>query len=333
MESGEYVKGSVYFYAPNKGAPVFFAIAFALSGAYHTYQTIHYKSWRLTGLYVFCALLFTVGFVIRELGAFDYEDLIKFIISTCLIYAAPPLLELSNYNVLGRILYYAPYHSPIHPGRVISTFAFISFVIEVLNGNGVAYSANQSLAASQQDLGRNLLKTALVLQLVVLALFVLLAATFHRRCLRAGLRNPNLLNALYTLYASTALLTVRTIFRVAEYWSISQHDFWKPGGIDVNTLSPALRYEWFFWVFECSLMLVNHVLMNVRHPRKYLPQSTKTYLSLEDGVTEVRGPGYKDGRPFVVTLLDPFDIWGLVKGKGKEKEKQFWERGDVESQA
>lgn len=79
-------------------------------------------------------------------------------------------------------------------------------------------------------------------------------------------------------------------------------------------------------------MLVNHVLMNVRHPRKYLPQSTKTYLAIEDGVTEVRGPGYKDGRPFVVTLLDPFDIWGLIKEKGKAKEKQFWEGGDVEAQ-
>ncbi|KAK3301532.1 uncharacterized protein B0H64DRAFT_41227 [Chaetomium fimeti] len=337
METGEYVEGSVYFYAPNKGAPVFFAVAFAASGALHTWKCIQYKSWRLTGLYVFCALLFTVGFVIREIGAFDYDDLIKFIASTCLIYAAPPLLELANYNVLGRILYYAPYHSPIHPGRVISTFAFVSIVIEILNGNGVAYSVNQSLTPSQQDMGRSLLKAALAMQLGVLALFLLLAGTFHYRCIRAGLRNPNLLNALYTLYASTALLLVRTIFRVAEYWTISEHDFWRDD-IDPSTLSPAIRYEWFFWVFEATLMLLNHVLMNVRHPRKYLPQSTKTYLAL-DGVTEVTGPGYKDGRSFLVTIIDPFNLWGLVKGK--DKETRFWEAGegkppatrDVEAQA
>ena len=174
-------------------------------------------------------------------------------------------------------------------------------------------------------MGRALLKAALVMQLGVLFLFTLLAGTFHRRCVRAGLRNPNLLNALYTLYASTFLLAVRTVFRVAEYWTISQHDFWRPGGIDPDTLSPAIRYEWFFWVFEATLMLLNHVLMNVRHPRKYLPQSTKTYLAL-DGVTEVKGPGYKDGRPFVVTLLDPFDLWGLVKGR--DKETRFWEVGE-----
>jgi hypothetical protein len=206
----------------------------------------------------------------------------------------------------------------------------------------VAYSVNQSLSASQQATGRALLKAALLIQLGVIALFLLLAATFHRRCLRSGLRNKNLLSALYTLYASTALLTVRTVFRVAEYWSIAQHDFWSPDGIDPNSLSPAIRYEWFFWVFESTLMLVNHVLLNVRHPRRYLPKSTKTYLAL-DGVGEVQGPGYKDGRSFWLTLVDPFDLWGLYKGK--DKETRFWEHagegsgkgpkaghGDVEAQ-
>lgn len=52
-------------------------------------ETSHYKSWKLTGLYVFCAILFTGGFITRVLGAFDYGDLIKYIVSLCLTYAAP----------------------------------------------------------------------------------------------------------------------------------------------------------------------------------------------------------------------------------------------------
>ena len=32
------VKGSFYFYAPNKGAPIFFTVAFTASGLYHAYQ-------------------------------------------------------------------------------------------------------------------------------------------------------------------------------------------------------------------------------------------------------------------------------------------------------
>ena len=68
-------------------------------------------------------------------------------------------------------------------------------------------------------------------------------------------------------------------------------------------------------------MLANHVLMNVHHPRRYLPKSAKTYLA-RDGVAEVDGPGYKDGRAFLVTVVDPFDLWGLVKGRERER---FWE--------
>ncbi|CCC09490.1 hypothetical protein SMACR_03520 [Sordaria macrospora] len=325
MSDGKYVDGSIYFYAPNKGAPVFFAVAFGASGIWHIYQCLHYKSWILTGFYVSCAVLFTAGFIVRELGAFDYGDLVKFIVSTCLVYAAPPIAELANYNILGRILYYAPYHSPIHPGRVITTFAFISTVVEALNGNGASLSANQSLPRWKQDIGRNLLKAALLIQVVVIALFLLLAGVFHRRCRRGGIRSAKMEKVLWTLYASTILLTIRTIFRVVEYWSIADLHY-DDKSVDPMSFSPIIRYEWFFYVFEASLMLINQVLMNVRHPRRYLPKSTKTYLSARDGKTEVTGPGYSDKRPFLVTLVDPFDLGGLIKGT--KKNVKFWEEED-----
>ena len=34
-------EGSLWFYAPNKGAPIAFAILFAISGAIHLYQTMY----------------------------------------------------------------------------------------------------------------------------------------------------------------------------------------------------------------------------------------------------------------------------------------------------
>ncbi|KAM7196311.1 hypothetical protein V8F33_006220 [Rhypophila sp. PSN 637] len=320
MEDGKYVDGSIYFYAPNKGAPVFFAVAFATSGAYHAYQCIHYQSWRLTGLYVFCAALFTAGFIVREMGAFDYGNLVKFIVTICLVYAAPPLYELANYNILGRVLYYVPYHSPIHPGRVITTLGFISAVVEALNGNGASYSSNRSLPEDKQNMGKALIKASLLIQILIIVLFLMLAGVFHRRCQRSGVLNDKLRGALYTLYASTGLLVVRTIFRIVEYFSLASLHY--ELGLDPMSLSPLIRYEWFFYFFEATLMLVNQVMMNVRHPRKYLPKSTKTYLA-KDGVTEVRGPGHKDTRPFLQTLFDPFDLIGLVQGK--DKQKRFWE--------
>lgn len=233
-----------------------------------------------------------------------------------------PLYELSNYFILSRILYYVPYHSPIHPGRVLTTFGFISTVIESLNANGAAYVANSSLSPSKQNTGKALLKSALILQLCVLASFVFLAGTFHRKCAKANILPKNLRAALTTLYISSTLIGIRTLYRTVEYFSTASLNFSSPG-LDPSTFSPILRYEWFFWIFEASLMIINSVLLNVRHPMRHLPRDNKVYLA-EDGRTEVLGRGYEDQRRWWVTFLDPFGLWGFWRGRESLGER-FWE--------
>ncbi|KAI5460243.1 hypothetical protein BGZ63DRAFT_386805 [Mariannaea sp. PMI_226] len=320
MPSGHYVDGSYYFYAPNKGAAIFFLIGFFTSGLIHVWQCLHYKCWKLTPLFPFCCLLFTAGFALREYGAFHYDNLNVYIASICITYAAPPLLELQNYQILGRILYYVPYNSPLHPGRVLTSFGFLSAIIESLNGWGASYSANQSLNNDQIAIGHALIKTSLILQIAVAVLFVLLASTFHRRCLATGIKNDRLNTPLVTLYVSITLILVRTIYRVVEYFGVAQLRFGP--GFNPMDMSPIIRYEWFFYFFESTMMLSNVVLFNLRHPRRYLPRSNKIYLAT-DGVSEVEGPGYKDPRPFWVTLVDPFDIYGILTAKSKQD--KFWE--------
>ncbi|KAH6721433.1 RTA1 like protein-domain-containing protein [Leptodontidium sp. 2 PMI_412] len=320
MEDGKYVDGSLWFYAPNKVAPVIWAFLFLVSGIWHAWQCIHYKSWKVSGILPWSALLFVIGYILREIGAFDYDNLNIFIASLVFIYAAPPIYELSNYFILSRILYYIPYHSPIHPGRVLTTFGALSAVVEALNGNGAAYVANTSLPESKQNMGKNLLKSALVLQLAILGAFVVLAVFFHHRCKRANLLPANLHAALVTLYISSALIGVRTIYRTVEYFTVSQLNF---TNIHRDSdLSPLLRYEWFFWVFEGVLMIINTFLLNFRHPMRFIPRDNTIYLA-EDGVTEIQGPGYLDKRPFLVTFFDPFDISGALKGRNMNK--KFWE--------
>ncbi|KAG4285761.1 hypothetical protein FPRO06_07021 [Fusarium proliferatum] len=274
MSDGKYVDGSYWFYAPNKGAAIFFCFAFCCTGCFHIRQCI-------------------------------------------------PLLELQNYRILGRILYYVPYNSPIHPGRVLTTFGFISGIVEALNGWGASYSANQSLTDSEIEIGHALIKTSLLLQIVVAILFITLAVTFHRRCVVAGITNERLNKPLWTLYTSMTLILARTIYRIVEYFSVAELRYGP--GFDPATISPIVRYEWFFYVFEAALMLCNLVMFNVRHPRRYLPRNNKIYLC-PDGVTEIEGPGYNDPRKLWQTLIDPFDIQGFVTGRGRETDK-FWEMG------
>ncbi|KAI0165055.1 RTA1 like protein-domain-containing protein [Hypoxylon sp. FL1284] len=320
MEDGQHVDGSVWFYAPNKGAPIFFAIAYLATGAAHFWQTVHYQSWRLTGLYVFCSSIFVAGFIARAVGAFDYANLTTYIVSICLCYAAPPLYELANYYVLGRILYFVPYYAPIHPGRVLTTFAAISTIIEALNGVGASYMANQSLPQDVQQAGYSLLKAALVMQLAVISIFLILAVLFQIKCRRNGINHVKVNESLVTLYISSAIILVRCIYRTIEFFDIASTNLSSPG-VDASKLSPIIRYEWFFYVFEASLMLCNSVLLNIRHPRRWLPKSTKVYLA-RDGISEITGPGYKDERSLLATLVDPFDIYGMIKGR--DETTRFW---------
>lgn len=233
-----------------------------------------------------------------------------------------PLLELANYHILGRVLYYVPYCSPLHPGRVLSTFAFFSGIVEALSGWGASYSANQSLTTKEMQTGHALIKTSLILQLFVISCFVVLAIAFQRRCARLGVGSRRgVIGPLITLYISVGLILTRTVFRIVEYFGVANMRWGSE--MNVGDISPAIRYEWFFYVFEASLMLVNVVMFNVRHPRRYLPEKYTVYLA-QDGVTEVEGPGWKDPRPFWLTVLDPFNLTGAVLGRDRGQDR-FWE--------
>ncbi|KKZ65569.1 hypothetical protein EMCG_08594 [[Emmonsia] crescens] len=233
--------------------------------------------------------------------------------------------------VLGRILYYVPHCSPLHPGRVLTTFGLLSAIVEALNAIGVAYIANPSVPETATKLGHILMKTSLILQLLVIACFCALTWTFQRRCRRAGIvagkgkrGNKRVFALLATLYASMFVILGRCVYRTVEHFGFSDISGGKLTVNDPATLSPLVRHEWFFYVFEAALMAVNSVLWNVRHPHRYLPERYETYLT-RDGVTELVGPGWRDERPFIVTVCDPFGWFVSKGGEGKEGGKPFWE--------
>ncbi|KAL2863666.1 putative RTA1 domain protein [Aspergillus lucknowensis] len=317
-----YQEGSIWFFAPNKGAPIAFAILFAVSGIVHGYQTYKYRSWKVSGLLPWSALLFTIGFILRTIGAFgEWDNVPVYIASTVFLLAGPPVYEGANFLILGRILYYIPYMSPIHPGRVFSTFIGLLFFVEVLTANGAALVANTEATQGRRDIGEALLKTALILQLVLMAGFVSLAATFHTKCCRAGVFNKKLKHVLTVLYISCVLIVTRTIYRTKEYFSVAGAHNWD----DPVDVDPLIRYEWYFWFFEVVVMYCNTTMLNIFHPMRFLPRSNKIYLA-KDGVTEIEGPGFDDPRPWFVTFIDPFDIVGLIFRKGKED--KYWETGN-----
>lgn len=139
-----------------------------------------------------------------------------------------------------------------------------------------------------------------------------LIVLFHRRCLAAGVFTHKVKVVVYTLYLSGFLILIRNTFRTAAF-------FYPPN-------STANGKEWIYWVLEVVPMLLNSYLMNVYPPLKYLPHNHKIYLAV-DGKTEIEGPGMVEHRPFILTLVDPFDVVGLVTGQ--DNKNKFWEKDGV----
>jgi hypothetical protein len=232
-----------------------------------------------------------------------------------ILIAGRPIYAAADYLILTRSLYYIPYLSPIHPGRVVSTFIGVDAVIEALTGNGAAKLANSKLSPTEIRVGRDMIRASLVLQAILSLFFVALAVWFHRRCYKAGVATSRLRTVMIVLYVSSALIFTRSVYRTVEFF---------------EGLGYLFRTEPFFWVFEASLMSINSIMLNIWHPARYLPSSNKCYLS-RDGVTERMGPGWVDKRPFIVTVIDPFGIVGLIKRK--DKKTAFWDLPEYQGEA
>jgi hypothetical protein len=163
------------------------------------------------------------------------------------------------------------------------------------------------------------IKAALITQIVVLIGFVCLTASLHRKCKKHGPFPKNMKNILITLYCSAALIGIRAIYRTVEYYSIPSLRI--TAEINTSSVSPIIRNEAFFWVFEALLRLANSFLMNFRNPMSVLPRDSRVYLT-EDGTRELVGPGYEDVRFFLIAMVDPFDLIGLITGRNRTNE--FW---------
>ncbi|GKT65667.1 RTA1 domain-containing protein [Colletotrichum tofieldiae] len=227
------------------------------------------------------------------------------------IFVGPPFLELANYHVLGRVFQYVPYASPFNPGRVTAFFGGLMALVEGLNAAGVALSANANAKESSKKAGHNLILVALALQVVVILVFAYLSITFHRRFIKARIPAQAKLvkSTLLTLYLSMTLIFVRCLYRLVEN-SLGTTSVDLRSMEALLRLSPILRYESYFYVFEASLMLVNSILWNARHPGPNLPRNVHIYLA-QDGSEVEREDESSEHRPLLLTMANTL-MFGLL---------------------
>lgn len=188
--------------------------------------------------------------------------------------------------------------------------------METLNALGVSLSANPSGSQASQQLGSHLTLAALAIQLGVIVTFVIVAAVFHQRCVKAHIRTKKVSVSLTALYMSMDLILIRCIYRLVEHTGNTTVHLKDPEPL--LALTPILRHEWFFYIFDATLMLVNSVIWNVWNPGRYLPQDYNVYLA-DDGRTELIREGKPDQRSSIAKIASTL-TFGLLfrpnKGDG-----------------
>ncbi|KAJ4311666.1 Lipid-translocating exporter-like protein rta1 [Neodidymelliopsis sp. IMI 364377] len=222
-----------------------------------------------------------------------------------------PLLELANYHILSRVFHYVPYAAPFNPSRVTAFFGGLMALVEGLNASGVSLTANANAKEATKKIGHNLILVALVLQVCVILIFAYLSFVFHRRCIKAWIPSQSkaVKSTMFTLYLSMAIIFVRCVFRLVEMATSST-------SVDISSmealmkLSPALRNEAYFYVFEATLMLINSVLWNIRHPGPDLPGDSHIYLAQDGTEVEVEADR-REQRPMLLNMANTL-MFGLL---------------------
>ena len=203
-----------------------------------------------------------------------------------------------EYFILSRLLSYLPYHAPIHPGRVFSTFIILSALVESLTGSGAGNSAGNGRDPAQRRIGLNLLQAALILQCCIETLFFSLVVVVERRCRHARVFPTRVRTVCYVLYVTSGMILVRCVVRTVEGFEAGTCG-------DGAYCGPVSRNEWFLWTFEVANITLFVVLLSVFHPGRFLPRDSRVYLDPHDGKTERLGPGFAkaDKRALWVTVV------------------------------
>ncbi|CAJ0544033.1 Ff.00g040490.m01.CDS01 [Fusarium sp. VM40] len=264
-EPGEFV---FYHYDPSLPAAVIFISLFGLSSLLHLYQIIQFRAWYFVPFLVGCAFEI-VGYIGRALSATETPNwtTTSFTIQSLTLLLGPALLAASIYMVLGRvvILLRAENLSPIRVKWLTKIFVLGDVLSFLAQGAGGAI-LSRAKSMSELKLGENIIITGLCIQIAFFGLFILVICVFHWRI------NKSPTNACYAttvpwkrllwvLYGASALIMIRSVFRVAEYVMGSD--------------GPLLANEAYLYVFDAALIFTATASFNVFHPGKILQTRDK----------------------------------------------------------
>lgn len=203
------------------------------------------------------AIVEVIGFAARAAAHDRTDALMPYIIQNLFILLPPALFAASIYMTLGRIInaVNGGHLSVVRPNWLTKIFVAGDVFSFLVQGGG-----GGMMAGGDQDrvkLGQNMILGGLGIQLLMFGLFWLTAVLFHLKIRKNPTTESYSIDArweqyLAMLYMVSALIMIRSIFRVAEY--VMGNDGY------------LLANEWTLYVFDAALMFIVTVLFFWRHP-------------------------------------------------------------------
>lgn len=209
-----------------------------------------------------------IGYGARAAAHNATGELIPFIIQNTLTLLPPVLFAASIYMVLGRIIVAVqgePY-SLIRPSILTKVFVGGDIASFCIQGGGAGIMAQGGNA----ETGEKIIVGGLLVQIIMFGLFIITAVLFQTRyqkhkaavatCDAMGWRA-----SMNMLYGVSALIMVRSIFRVVEF-AAGQDGY-------------PLKNEWTFYVFDSVLMWVVMAVFFWYWPDNLKPNQSMQWIS------------------------------------------------------
>ena len=210
----------------------------------------------LTGI---CFSVQTISYGTRVVSHYHTDEIAPYAVQSSLILLAPVFYAASIYMMLGRLIrsVNSGHLSIIRPTRLTKLFVAGDVISLTVQGN----AAGLTVKTNTRALGEHIITAGLLIQLILFGFFVVAAVMFHVRMHRAAAKKPELRldvpwrQGLRMLYACSALIIVRSVFRIIEYTM----------GVDGYLLSN----EWPIYVFDALLMWAVQMVFLVWFPDKF----------------------------------------------------------------
>jgi hypothetical protein len=201
-----------------------------------------------------------VGYIARSAAHSETGKLMPYVIQNTFILLAPAMFAASIYMTLGRTIrsVKGENYSIIRVNWLTKTFVLGDVFSFMVQGS----AAGLMVTGSNVRLGEDIIVAGLFIQIITFGLFAVTAIIFHVRFQRCNPAEAHSKQApwkqsLNMLYAVSALIMVRSIFRVAEFVT-------GQGGY-------PLTHEWTLYVFDSLLMFIVMFIFLVWYPSRLQP--------------------------------------------------------------